>query len=322
MFKKISAFFNPEQFQGWGKTKQYFEGWYFKVLNEDASKAFAIIPGIAMDHNGNKHSFIQILDGRANSAKYHKFSFDSFLPSSKKFEISIGQNYFSDTNIKLNIPGFSGELEFHNNKPWPKAFYSPGIMGPFSFVPFMECYHGIVSMDHKIVGQLSVNDSMIDFNDGRGYIEKDWGRSFPSAYVWMQTNHFSEKGVSLKSSVANIPWMGSSFIGFISGLWLYDRLIQFNTYNGTSLMKLRIDTSSVELVMQNSKYEISILAHRDQATSLASPIKGLMDGRIEESMSSRLDLEVFDKKNRQVLFSDTGHHAGLEVAGDISRIIK
>jgi hypothetical protein len=138
----------------------------------------------------------------------------------------------------------------------------------------------------------------------------------------MQTNHFSEKGVSLKSSVANIPWMGSSFIGFISGLWLYDRLIQFNTYNGTSLMKLRIDTSSVELVMQNSKYEISILAHRDQATSLASPIKGLMDGRIEESMSSKLDLEVFDKKNRQVLFSDTGHHAGLEVAGDISRIIK
>jgi hypothetical protein len=52
MFKRLNAFFNPEQFQGWGKTSSYFEGWYFKLLNADASSAFAIIPGIAMDKKG------------------------------------------------------------------------------------------------------------------------------------------------------------------------------------------------------------------------------------------------------------------------------
>ena len=60
LFNKVHAFFNPEQFQGWGKTKNYFEGWYFKVVNADATKAFAFIPGIAMDAAGNKHSFIQL----------------------------------------------------------------------------------------------------------------------------------------------------------------------------------------------------------------------------------------------------------------------
>lgn len=322
MLERINAFFNPEQFQGWGKSRRYFEGWYFKVLNADASRAFAFIPGIAMDDFGNKQSFIQVLDGKAKSAHYHKFNFDSFKPTPHFFTVKINENIFSETSIKLALPELKGELHFSGNIPWPKPFYAPGIMGPFSFIPFMECYHGIVSMDHSINGMLVVNDSVIDFDGGRGYIEKDWGRSFPSAYVWMQTNHFSEPGISLKASVAKIPWLGSSFVGFISGLWLHDRLIQFNTYNGTSLKKVFISESIVEIVMQNSRFELAIIAKRDQATYLASPIMGMMDGRIEESMSSVIEVQLLDRKSKKIIFSDAGFHAGLEVAGDIKQILK
>jgi tocopherol cyclase len=322
LINRLNAFFHPEQFQGWGKRSHYFEGWYFKVLNAGASSAFAFIPGIAMDHNGNKQAFIQVLDGKAKTATYHKFSADSFIPVAGKFVINIDENFFSEKCIKLNLPTIKGELHFNGNVPWPKSFFSPGIMGPFSFVPFMECYHGIVSMDHGIDGHLNIDGSLIDFNGGRGYIEKDWGRSFPSAYVWMQTNHFSVQGISLKASVANIPWLGSSFIGFIAGLWLHDRLIQFNTYNGTSLRKVNINEKTVELVMHNNKHELTIVAHRDHATALASPINGLMDGRIEESMSSIIDVELIETNTRKLIFSDKGYHAGLEVAGKIDSILK
>jgi hypothetical protein len=284
--------------------------------------AFAIIPGIAMDKNGNKQAFIQLLDGRAKSSVYHKYHVDSFIPTPSKFIVNIDQNIFSEKFIRLNIPGFKGELTFNGNIPWPKSFFSPGIMGPFSFVPFMECYHGIVSMDHSIEGSLIVDGTPIDFNGGRGYIEKDWGRSFPSAYVWMQTNHFSAQGISLKASVANIPWLGSSFVGFIAGLWLHDRLIQFNTYNGTTLRKLHINEETVEIVMKNNKHQLSIFAHRDQATSLASPINGLMDARIEESMSSSIDVQLIETNTKKLIFSDKGYHAGLEVAGNINSILK
>ena len=63
MFKRLNAFFNPEQFHGWGKKKKYFEGWYFKVVNADETKALAFIPGIAMDELGNKQAFS---NGRRN----------------------------------------------------------------------------------------------------------------------------------------------------------------------------------------------------------------------------------------------------------------
>ena len=47
-------------------------------------------------------------------------------------------------------------------------------MGYFAYIPKMECYHGIVSMNHMVNGVIRINDVDIDFNNGKGYVEKDW----------------------------------------------------------------------------------------------------------------------------------------------------
>lgn len=321
MIKSLYATFHPDQFQGWGKTKRYFEGWYFKVVNADESKAFAFIPGIAMDENGVRQSFIQVLDGKKRTAEYYKYDIREFHSAFGKFEITLAGNHFTNNSIHLNLLSVQGRLTFRHLTPWPRNWYSPGIMGPYSFVPFMECYHGILSMDHRIDGELTVLGETIDFTNGRGYIEKDWGHSFPSAYFWMQTNHFSEPGISMKVSVAKIPWMGKSFVGFIAGVWLRDRLIRFTTYNGTRLIRSFADKDKVEITFENKKYKLEIIAHREAVTKLASPVSGFMDGRIEESMTSPVDVVLYDKKNKSTLLSDTGRNAGLEVAGKIDEIM-
>jgi tocopherol cyclase len=320
--QSIRNLFNPNQFQGAGKERRYFEGWYFKVVSQDEAAAFAVIPGIAMDETGRKQAFIQVLDGKLHTSLYHQFDFESFAASKTEFRISIGNNSFTEKYIDINLPGMSGRLEFSNLVPWPKPFYSPGIMGPYAFVPFMECYHGIVSMDHSVSGKLTVDGQEIDFGQGRGYTEKDWGRSFPSAYVWMQSNHFSLPGISVKASVARIPWIRNAFVGFIAGVWLHDRLIRFTTYNGSALKQLQINDGKVALVLENKRHHLSIIVRREAATSLASPIRGMMDGRIEESMTSSLEVVLTDKKTGQIVLEDTGRNGGLEVAGKISEIVK
>ena len=320
MQTKFSAFFNPERFQGWGKTKNYFEGWYFKVVNEDASKAFAFIPGVAMDANANGHAFIQVLDGKAKTAEYHRFDLQTFSSEKDRFEIEIAGNRFSEKGIQLKLPDLEVNLSFSGNIPWPKPWYSPGIMGPFAYVPFMECYHGIVSMNHTINGYIKDSSQKYNFDKGRGYLEKDWGKSFPEAYFWMQSNHFEEAGISMKASVAKIPFMGSSFVGFISGFWLRDRLIRFTTYNQTKLRKSFANEQQVEIVLENRKNRLEILAHRDGATSLPSPIQGAMEGRIEESMTATLEVQL--SENKQIIFEGKGKHAGLEVAGKIKELFK
>jgi len=319
--KKIRAVFHPEQFQGWAQKRNYFEGWYFKVVNQAEDKAFAFIPGIALKSSREKHAFIQVLDGKKRTAQYHKFEAETFKPEPDRFEIAIGNNRFSKQELQLNLPELKANLQFAGNVAWPNHWYSPGIMGPFAFLPLMECYHGIVSMDHEITGRIEVDGDVLDFDNGRGYIEKDWGQSFPSAYIWIQTNHFSQPGISLKVSVAKIPYLGYSFVGFIAGLWLGDRLIQFTTYNRSILRKTVIDSEKVEVVMENKKFRLEILARREAATALASPILGMMDGRIEESMNARIEVNLIDRKSGKTIFNDVGRNAGLEVAGKIEEII-
>jgi hypothetical protein len=175
-------------------------------------------------------------------------------------------------------------------------------------------------MDHLISGKLFLKDADIDFDNGRGYIEKDWGRSFPSAYFWMQSNHFSKSGISIKCSVAKIPWIRNSFIGFIAGVWLHNMLIRFTTYNRSRLLKSFADESNVEIVLENKDYLLEIIAHRDKATSLASPIRGFMEGRIEESMTSAIEVVLTEKKTNSIILNDMGKNAGLEVAGNIAEI--
>ncbi len=321
IIRRIRSLFNPEHFQGWGRKSNYFEGWYFKVVSADEGSAFAIIPGVAIDKEGKGQSFVQVLDGRNITAAYNKFEFKKFSASTERFLVSVNGNHFSDNSISLDLPELKGKLCFSGNVPWPKPWYSPGIMGPYSFVPFMECYHGIVSMDHTITGKLEHNGHMINFTGGRGYIEKDWGSSFPEGYIWLQSNHFDKPGISIKTSVAKIPWIRSSFVGFISGIWLGDRLIRFTTYNGSSLRKVGADKERVEIVIENKSHRLEILVLRDSFASLVAPVGGLMDGRIEESMSSGIEVNLEDRRTGRSVYSGKGRNVAVEVAGKVEEIL-
>ncbi len=318
---KIRSLFDPTMYQGWGNKKKYFEGWYFKVVNASGSKAYAFIPGIAMDESGRSHAFIQLLDGTAKKSDYFTFDAALFRPSDRKFELSLGGNSFSAAGMTLKLPAATGTLLFSDTVPWPSRWYSPGIMGPYTFAPFMECNHGIVSMDHSITGSLLINGEEIDFTGGRGYIEKDWGHSFPSAYIWMQSNHFERPGISFKASVARIPWVTGNFTGFIAGFWFENRLYRFTEYNRSRLSRLSFDGSEVEIRFSNRIGTLTIKAPVDAATGLAAPVRGLMDGRIEESMTSVISLTLTETATGRVIFSGEGRNGSIEIFGDTATLM-
>ena len=92
---KINALWHPECYHGWGKSKRFFEGWYYKVVSENQRHAVAIIPGIAMDENGKKQAFIQILDGKNLNSTYHRFNPEKFEPTPKIHSLKIENNFFS-----------------------------------------------------------------------------------------------------------------------------------------------------------------------------------------------------------------------------------
>jgi hypothetical protein len=195
-------------------------------------------------------------------------------------------------------------------------------MGPFAFVPRMETYHGVLSMDHAVEGWLNINGEAVDFWGGRGYMEKDWGRSFPRGWVWMQSNHFAgSPGTSLSASVALIPWMGRTFRGFIVGLWHEGRLYRFATYTGARMLRLAVDDERVEWSMADGRYRLSIVAQRAATGTLHMPTGTEMAPRVPETLSASMVVRLVALgASERVLFQGTGSYAGLEVGGEVHTI--
>lgn len=314
----ITKLFNPEIFQGKHKKKDYFEGWYYKIVDKDESNSFAFIPGVAFDKSGNGHSFVQIIDSLEYNTEYFKFPLSDFSYSEKALDVTIADNNFKNNKIEVNLKNdkysVNGSLEFYDIEPFPKTLLRPGIMGPFSFVPFMECYHGIVNINHKIKGSLMINGKLVDFTDGYGYIEKDWGKSFPKWWVWIQSNHFKEKDVSLTFAIAKIPWMNKHFTGFISFLKIKGEMYLFATYTGAKVKKLEYADGQINIIVEDKKHVLSISGVYDESGVLKAPKNGLMERTISESISSKVKVTLKDK-NGKVIFDDYGENAGLEVVG-------
>lgn len=316
----LSRLWRPETFHGFGHRRRLFEGWYFKSISAGAESVYSVIPGVSVG-GGQSHAFIQVLNGLTRQSWYHEFSVKEFFAEDGRFDVSIGPNRFSNRGITLDIAdslqSISGELRFTGIHRWPVTILSPGFMGPYAFAPFLECYHDVLSLNHRIDGRLVVDGLVNDFAGGKGYIEKDWGHSMPAAWVWMQTNHFDEPDASLSVSVANVPWLGSSFSGFGIALWLRGHLYRFATYTGARLQCLAVGDSAIAITVADRRTTLEITARRAAGAILASPKDGAMVGRIQETITAEATVRLTDKTTGAV-FADSGRHAALEIVGDPS----
>ncbi len=312
MFRRL---FNPELFQGNLKKKHYFEGWYFKQVTKDQSYTFSFIPGVSIVEN-DPHAFIQIMNGFTHGTDYIRYPFDEFSWDKKKLLLKMGQSVFTRNEISLNIRGeriqVDGQINFSNIVKYPKSIFSPGIMGWYSFIPFMECKHDIVSVNHDLRGKISVNTDVIDFDGGKGYIEKDWGVSFPEAWIWIQSNNFEEHDTSFSFSIAKIPWMGRYFIGFISFLYLNKKFYLFSTYNKSTASEITRNKDIIEISVKSSDNILKIRVIQNLFGELRAPVSGEMSRRIKESIDSEVHLQLFNKYNN-LEYEGTGKNVGLEI---------
>ncbi len=323
----LRRIWNPAAYQGGRVSRRYFEGWYYKHVDAAAGRVLAVIPGISYSEDGAaKHAFVQIVPSHG-AAHYFTFPAEEFrFETRPPYGVSVGPNHFSRSGIALDLSdgdrSASGELRFGPWAPWPVTTFSPGIMGWYRFVPRMETYHGVLSMDHSVDGSIVLDGESIDFSGGRGYVEKDWGRSFPSSWIWAQSNNFDREGVSLMLSVAKIPWMTGAFVGNIAGLLLDGELHRFATYTGAKVRCIETAANAAHLIIGDAREELEIVAHGSEALILKSPVLGSMEGHDAESLGGTLDVTLRSVRGgrAQVLFEGTGRQSGIEVMNDADEL--
>lgn len=321
----IRNIWRPENFHYHHRLHEpsnHFEGWYFKVVDAEERQPYAFIVGVFLGED--RHAFVQVLDGRTGTSWYHRFNVRKFSASRSSFDVRIGNNRFHAGGIELDLDRsdlkaehvIKGRISFGDWTPWPSSFFSPGAMGVYAFVPFIECNHGLLSLDHEISGSLEMQGQRVSYEGGRGYLEKDWGSSFPKGYTWTQSNHFSEPGIAVTAAVATSPWLKLSFRGFIVGFLFEGTVHCFRSYVNAVIESLQVSETHMHLRVRNRSHRLEIKVKKSAGAVLMAPYEGKMKERVAETMSSTIDL-CFSTLSGARLYVGTGRSACLEIQGDL-----
>lgn len=232
------------------KRQNYFEGWYFKHVF--GNEILVFIPGIQV-RDGKEEAFIKVILN--NQSTYIPYAIDQFYAKEDELFIQIGGNIFTRRGIKLCIhqKGIDIDGVIRYGK-FNKVRYN--IMGPLSFIPIIDSYHAIISMDHALYGSLQIKEKQYTVNEGRGYIESHHGKRLPNNYIWTQCNNFKEPFTSIMTAVADIVCHNILFQGVFAIVLYKGKEYRFATYLGAKVHKCT--KNKIILTQKNMLLKISI----------------------------------------------------------------
>ena len=321
----ITKIKDPMPMQGTLDRSGFFEGWYYRMI-APTGECLSLIPGYSTALQ-DPHCFLQfIITGSSTpvpAAKkgqntlrtgYLPYPIQEFHSQKDPFLLKISENRFhrEGMDIQLKSPelNLSGNLSFRDLTPIRTSLFSPNIMGLFAYIPKMECYHGVISMAHQLEGRVAIDGKAIDFTGGIGYLEKDWGTSFPKEYVWIQCNQFQSGKVSLMCSIADIPFLGTQFQGHIINFVMGDREYRFATYNHSKISFLQVQNKEILILVDHPHRSLQIHATLDQEGELRAPHSGQMKRIIKEGLQGTVTIQLRDKRTGTIV-RDEGIRAGI-----------
>lgn len=279
----------------------YFEGWYFKHQGEEGG--LALIPAVHRERKGDWSASLQVITPW--ESRMISYPIGAFSRWGDGVELRLGESWFSKDGVYLVVEesGFSlkGELQYG-----PLAVPGEDIMGPFRRVPHMQCVHGILSMSHRVDGEVELNGRTLWFDKGRGYWETDRGRSFPKRYLWTQCSWQERQQVSLMLAVAHIPMGLGSFTGIISEIFFAGESFRLATYHGAKVVRWGEDGAEI----RQGRLRLAAQVLERHPLPLRAPTGGSMSRTIHESLFATVRYRLWE--GERLLFDHTDPQASFE----------
>ncbi len=250
--------------------RSYFCGWYFRCQSD--CQTFAVIPSVHQTKT-SKYCAIQLI---TDTQSFHtSFPFSEFQKQGNGIRIS--GNHFGKEGFSLDMhtPDLHAAGFVHFGDLTPIRY---DIMGPFRYMPLMQCRHSVFSMRHIVNGELSINGDAFVFQNAAGYMEGDRGYSFPRKYVWTQCS-FPDGALVLP--IADIPFGGFHFTGIIGIVLLHGKEYRLATYLGAKAVKIEAH----EIVVRQSRFVLTAKRQNQSGLPLRAPVSGDMVRTIFEHPS-------------------------------------
>jgi len=195
-------------------------GIFLSRHNASASEAFlSVVHNARVNYYRFPVSEFAVLDGEAPGSR----------SGTGAFRMRIGRSEFSEQGVHIDVTpdadddardSVYADITFDGMTPWTTRLLHPSTMGVLGWLSGLECYHHVLSLHHRLKGFIRFEEAAangaqrpatadsadssfspphvspdlspgtLHLDGGVGYMEKDWGSSFPDAWIWAQSNHF------------------------------------------------------------------------------------------------------------------------------------
>lgn len=286
------------------KTKNYFEGWYTRLVDKSQNINIAIIFAITKNEK-DAHSFIQVYDGVKLTNTYYRFAESDF--SYINNEARIKNNVLSPSKLQLDVGNTNIDVTFNNTMKIKKHFGFQSAMSYMKHFPLV-CFQEVNILDGQYSGQITSDKKSVK-TSGSLYMEKTYGYKFPKKWMWIQGNHFDQE-VLLSLSVGYIPILGFYQKGFFAIVSHNEKEYRFGSFN---LAHIKIDKTNDIITVTVKKRRLKLIVEiiNQDPVKLVGPIdKGEMVLDVFESINATATVTLF--KGKKQLFKTKGTHIGFE----------
>lgn len=280
--------YRPSSLKGALNKNKYFEGWFQKVYSSELQASFVIIYGYATANSLDTFGFIQLLlPGKLPRLLYfpkNEISFDK-----DNHIMVMGTNKLSKDAIEIDTKDISIKLNFKNNQ-LIQTFKNS--MGYSYFLPSLPCYHSVLNPSHFVSGEICYDGGQYSLVNEMGYLEKNWGTSFPENYFWLHAIDPKNPQISLLFSRAEIKWLGKKFIRHVGHLRIDGIEIDLRELRNIRIITLD-QNAEVQIIRFESKsLKLYISINIGKNVILKGPTNGALSRDIDHHADAVIDVKM------------------------------
>ena len=297
------------------KKRNCFEGWYYREQSKDLTIAF--IPALHYDEEGHMTGSLQVV----LPEKSWSISYDHPVNMNLKDSLFVvlGKNVFTEACIHLDIdePGLYIKGDIYFDRDYGTKFH---VMGPLRLPlislaasRLLPCGHHIWAMEQVLSGELEIRafgcgsvmagGRTVDFKGGKGYLECDYGKTFPTSYFWSHCNWFEEK--SLRITCAGVELSGER-LGCFACIDQNGYRLKLATYRGA-----KIETFSPEgFRIRQGKYLLEGWKMEGKPVPLRAPLGNAMSEATDQYLECTVRYRL--TRSDDVLFDEISQMAAYE----------
>lgn len=330
-----------------GNDKRFFEGWYYRVTLPEWRETFGFMYSIDDPISNQPHSggaaqilgandqylcrtFPNIRNFWANKNKLElghwgktqlslkpqlldPAIFEQYIKEGYQATDTINQGYICDysTNFYCRWQYKINPIDGWGNRDLPQK----ATAGWLSYLPIFDPGWQVLMAHGTATGYIDWNGQKYEFINAPAYSEKNWGRSFPQKWFWINCNSFIEESHLNLTAVGGIREVFglTESVGLI-GLHYQGKFYEFERNN--SQLSWRVEPwGQWEMQGKNEKFMIIIKGTTEQSGNYVRvPTAEGLQFKCRDTMQGNITLELRQCPGNLIVKA-TSFLGGLEIGG-------